>query len=304
MPCYSPLQGYRSVETTDKGKRLFVSDSRRGYAALPLTVPCGQCIGCRLERSRQWAIRLTHEAQLHTEKCFVTLTYDDDHLPPGGTLVKAHFQSFMKRLRKRFPDRPIRFFHCGEYGETTWRPHYHAIIFGLEFLQDRKQYTKNQQGHITYTSQTLDDLWGMGKCQIGGFSFDSAAYVARYVVKKVNGDKAVSHYRRLDPDTGEIFDLLPEYVTMSLKPGIGSAWFDKFKSDVFPRDQVVIRGKAMQPPRRYTILLEKADPRAHQLLKWSRQAKASRHRAEQSTRRLVVREEVKQAQIRTLKRKL
>ena len=102
MPCYSPLTGYVSREPSKNGKFPIVFDPKKGWIDRSVTVPCGQCIGCLLERSRQWAMRCSHEASLYDENCFITLTYDDEHLPPDGCLNKEHFQKFMKRLRKRF----------------------------------------------------------------------------------------------------------------------------------------------------------------------------------------------------------
>ena len=121
MACYTPLKGYRSTELTKNGKRKIVFNRNHGFADLPVTVPCGQCIGCRLERSRQWAIRCTHEASLWEKNCFITLTYNDENLPKDGSLDVTHFQKFMKRLRKKH-GAGIRFYHCGEYGDKFGFP--------------------------------------------------------------------------------------------------------------------------------------------------------------------------------------
>lgn len=302
MPCYHPLEGFRSAELTKNGKRKLTFSPKHGYVDLPVTVPCGQCIGCRLERSRQWAIRLVHEGQLHEDKCFLTLTYDDKHLPGGNTLVKSHFQNFMKRLRKKYPDKSIRYFHCGEYGETTKRPHYHAIIYGLTF-EDAKFYTRNKQGQNIQTSEILDRLWRYGECKIGQVTFESAAYVARYVVKKVTGRSAEDHYKSfIDPQTGEINQVIPEYCTMSLKPALGNGWYEKYETDVFPDDHIIIRGKEMPPPRRYMLLKEKQNPKEFAIIKRNRLIKNHRNKANNTPERLIVREEVKLAQIKSLKR--
>ena len=133
MPCFCPLEGWRSKDRSSTGKRKIVFNPRDALRDMPVTVPCGQCIGCRLERSRQWAVRCIHEASLHEDNCFITLTYDDAHLPTDLSLNVSHFQKFMKRLRKRFGE-GIRFFHCGEYGENFGRPHYHACLFTSDIL--------------------------------------------------------------------------------------------------------------------------------------------------------------------------
>lgn len=250
MPCYSPLTGYHGSEVTSSGKRNIVFDPGKARFGIPLSIPCGRCIGCRLERSRQWAIRLVHEGSLHPEKCFLTLTYDDAHLPADGSLDVSEFQRFFKRLRKRIAPTKVRFFHCGEYGEKLGRPHYHCILFGYEF-PDRQLFKRGSEPSLNlYTSHVLSELWPLGFSTIGSVTFESSAYVARYVVKKFMGPGAAEYYggRR------------PEYTTMSRRPGIGSEWFRKFQSDVFPADQVVIRGKKMAPPKYYRQRYEVLEP--------------------------------------------
>ena len=260
MPCFKPLQAWRTRDLNPETGKRIISFSKHGtYYDLdePLDLPCGQCIGCRLERSRQWAIRCVHEAQCYERNCFITLTYSPEHLPPGGTLVLDHFQRFMKRLRKRFGS-GIRFFHCGEYGEKGGRPHYHACLFNFDF--DDKELYRERDGVRLYTSAILSDLWGFGFVTVGDVSFESAAYVARYITKKITGDSAESHYG----------DRKPEYTTMSRRPGIGAPWFQQFGSDVFPSDEVVLRGRVMRPPRFYDSLYEHSCPEGYAKLKRKR----------------------------------
>ena len=184
-------------------------------------------------------MRCVHEAKFHDVSCFVTLTYDDEHLPVGGTLVYRHFQLFMKRLRKSFPK--ARFFMCGEYGDNTSRPHYHAVLFGVDF-RDRVPHARSGSGEVVYASALLSRLWQLGFASVGDFTFESAAYVARYVLKKVTGDLAAEHYRSVDLATGEIVDRVPEFCHMSLKPGIGARWFEQYyDSDVRVRDSIIAR---------------------------------------------------------------
>lgn len=270
-----------------------------GFRDLPMVVPCGQCIGCRLERSRQWASRMMAEAQFHELSVFVTLTYEVE--PEGGTLVKADFQKFMKRLRKT--GAKVRYFMCGEYGETTLRPHYHAILFGIDF-PDKEVHTKNAQGHVLYKSETLTKLWGHGHCLIGEVTFETAAYTARYCLKKVTGDRAESHYRGINPVTGEIFNRIPEYCDMSRRPGIGKGWFDEFQTDVYPSDEFVSRGYATKPPRYFDKLLEREDPNTLQAIKRARIRNAKARASDSTPDRLAVRKQVKEAQISTLKRSI
>lgn len=284
------------------GKREIVFNPSYGFPDLPVTVPCGQCLGCRLERSRQWSVRLMHENQMHELSTFVTLTYDDENLPESGSLIKSHFQSFMKRLRK-FHGSQIRFFHCGEYGETTRRPHYHAILFGIDFA-DKKPHSKNAQGDQIYTSETLAKIWGKGHCLIGAVTHKSAAYVARYIMKKVTGEKADEHYQSLNLVTGEIHSLTPEYVTMSTRPGIGYSWFKQYAQDVFPSDTVIVRGKESLPPKYYLRKLAEESPKAQKRITAKRIKRAKKCAADSTPDRLRTRLAVKQSQISQLKRTL
>lgn len=254
MPCFRPLTAYRTRERDEKGKFGIVFNPVKGYADIRQQVPCGQCIGCRLERSRQWAIRCVHEASLHDENCFITLTYDDKHLPRDGSLHVEDFQKFMKRVRKKHEDKKIRFFHCGEYGDAMGRPHFHAIIFGLDF-RDRKGYTIRKGSVLS--SDELAQLWPNGFNAVGDVTFESAAYVARYITKKVTGDRAEKHYERIDYKTGEVINLRPEYTTMSRRPGIAHGWIEKYHPEVYPCDEVIMRGRQMKPPRYYDAQMEK-----------------------------------------------
>lgn len=310
MTCYFPLHAYKG-KSTDADKTVITfrrSDSWRG---VEINLPCGQCIGCRLERSRQWAVRCMHEASLYDSNSFVTLTYDDSHLPVGGTLVKSDFQNFMKRLRKHvYPER-IRYFHCGEYGDSLGRPHYHALIFN--YAPSDKKYFSGKDESKVFTSASLQSIWSNGFVVVGDVTFESAAYCARYSLKKVNGKGSKEFY-------GE---RLPEYATMSRGSkrigtgGIGSAWFKQFKSDVYPRDGVVVRGRVTRPPRFYDTLLGREDRSTLELIKIKREEKAgllfvddvlsdgSKIRVSDTCdARLLVKEEVKRAEISLLRRPL
>lgn len=301
MPCYHPLNGWKSRLANESGKRSITFDRARGFIDMPVQVPCGQCIGCRLERSRQWAMRCVHEASLHEDNCFITLTYDDDHLPESGSLIKRDYQLFMKRLRKRFGS-DIRFFHCGEYGETTNRPHYHACLFNFDFPD--KVLLKTSMGNRLFISETLSELWPYGFSLIGDVTFESAAYVARYIMKKVTGDKSEAHYTRVDPSSGEMLQVEPEYVTMSRRPGIGSLWFDKFTGDVFPSDFITLRGKKMKPPKYYDRLYEFSAPDLLREIKSRRKFKAKSHSENNTLSRLQVRETVQKRRLEKLPRPL
>lgn len=251
MTCYNPLVAYRS-----EGRIVFNSPFP---LAKGFNIKCGQCIGCRLDYSRQWAVRCVHEAQMHEKNCFITLTFNPEALEARKrpwSLDVRDFQLFMKRLRKKHGKR-IRFFHCGEYGDKNQRPHYHALLFGFDFSD--KQLWSTREGVKLYISQSLKELWPYGFSTIGEVTFQSAAYCSRYIMKKIKGEAAEKHYEIMHEETGEVEQRNPEYCTMSRKPGIGRDWFDKYKTDVFPHDYVVMNGKKIKPPRYYDSLLSEEE---------------------------------------------
>lgn len=279
MPCYHPLPGYLSKVRNVSGKRSIVFNINDGFKDKALQVPCGKCVGCRLERSRQWAVRCMHEASLYERNCFVTLTYAD----APESLEPRHFVLFMKRLRKRFGD-GIRFFQCGEYGERTFRPHHHALLFNLDFPDKR---VCNSSGtYPLYSSGILEGLWSHGLCFIGEVSFKSAGYVARYAMKKVYGPAAVDWY----------MGRVPEYLTMSRRPGIGSEWIRKFRRDVYPSDELVVNGVPSKPPRFYDDVVDRDFPRVMQRVR-RRRMKRLLEDPNSTGSRLLVREAVKESAV-------
>lgn len=219
-------------------------------------------MGCRMERAREWSMRLLHESKLHDVNSFVTLTYDNAHLPVGGSLDLRDFQLFAKRLRAEVG--PFRYFHAGEYGEQTFRPHYHAILFGVGFSGEPVQ---GRPG--LFVSATLTEVWGKGHASYGEVTPASCSYVARYCLKKAGNDDRKS-YRRLDALTGEEWFVAPEYTTMSRRPGIGRGWYRRFRSDVFPSDSIPVDGRLERPPRYYDRLLEQEQPEVFASLKAER----------------------------------
>lgn len=287
MPCYHPLSAWR-----DASGALLFSDRGRGDR---IDLPCGRCVGCRLERSRQWATRIMFEAQAHEQNCFITLTYDDANLPDPPSLNYKHYQDFMKRLRNRCG--PVRFYACGEYGDRTRRPHYHACLFGIDFSDDKKIWKANRQGDGLYISPLLTSIWGLGHTIIGDLTFDSAAYVARYVMKKVTGDLAEHHYQYTDAN-GVIHQLEPEMAHMSRRPGIGATWYEKYASDVYPQDHVIINGRPTKPPRYFDRLLRRELPELYLEMKEKREYDGYQRRADNTDRRLNDKEAVKKASIR------
>lgn len=304
MVCYHPIQGYRAPG----GQIAFAK--RHGYSDLPISIPCGQCIGCRLEYSRQWAMRILHESSLYRDNVFLTLTYSDDNLPTDASLRLRDWQLFMKRLKKRLKGRQIRFFHCGEYGDTTHRPHYHAILFNIDF-EDKKHLKTTDRGDRIYTSAFLDEVWEQGDCYIGSVTFESAAYCGRYVMKKLTGNRKSEYGSRE-----------PEYCTQSRRPGIGKPWLEKWKTDVFPNDFCVINGKKVKVPKYYDALVKSPDSYQWEWdendkhLKFvgtlsltesekrsgARTQKARKHAHDNLPDRLAIREEIQQQRITRLAR--
>lgn len=225
-----------------------------GRVRREVQVGCGSCLGCRSEQARQWSVRLMHERQLHDAAWFLTLTYSDEELPTNGSLDPQHLQGFFKSLRRDHPPRSVRYFACGEYGETSQRPHYHAVLFGPDFL-DRVEH-RFRDGSLTWRSSSLESHWPYGFSEIGTVTRASCAYVAGYVRKKVSRSRDPDHYLRYDPETGELVELVQEFTRMSLRPAIGKEWFRRFWRDVYPRDSVVVEGKEYKPPRYYDKLMD------------------------------------------------
>lgn len=226
MTCYSPLDGWMSANRNESGKRSVVFSLNQGLVDQPIQVPCGKCTGCRADQALMWSIRAYHESTLHFKNSFITLTYSDENLPPDGKLVKEDLQKFFKRLRKKYPPKHIRYIACGEYGDTTKRPHYHAIIFGEDFLHDKIQLTDD-----LYTQEDLANVWNLGHVSIAPVTMASICYVCGYVVKKIH-----------DNDT---FNL------MSRRPGIGYNFLIQYYDDLVRTGSVTIEGREYPVPKRY-----------------------------------------------------
>ena len=247
MACFHPIDGWRSPDGKIRTKR-----DKTVYSDLPpIRIACGRCTGCRLERSRQWALRIMHETTLHpVEKCwFITLTYADEHLPENDNLNLRDWQLFAKRWRKNHGK--FRYYAVGEYGGQTGRPHYHACVWGMGFsvLED---IGNSRKGNRNRLSPELEATWGKGRTAVGTLTWQSASYVSRYIMDKQNGENAEAHYKTLNIDTGEIFQRTPEFSVMSRRPGIGHDWHDKYSDDVYHTDKVPVRhGVTSRPPKYY-----------------------------------------------------
>ena len=229
----------------------------------PQQLPCGRCIGCRLDSARDWSVRCVNEAQMHDENSFITLTYSDDNMPHDWSLDKDHFTEFMKRLRRQVNyhyGKKIRFKMVGEYGENQegWRktdlgrPHWHALIFGHDFHEDRSGEAK----HGWTESKVLETAWqDKGYVSIGEMNQQRANYCCKYILKKIGGDLADDHYQWVDKTTGEVHHVNPEISTQSNRPGIGATWYEKYKHDLY-KGYVTIEGKKFPVPKYYEKRME------------------------------------------------
>jgi len=254
MPCFYPM--WRKIPFTGEVVR----------------VPCGYCRGCRMDKAKAWALRCVHEAQMHDENCFVTLTYNPENLPSDGSVSKREMQLFMKRLRKSVNGKEVRFYGCGEYGSKLGRPHYHLLLFGYDFPDKEIFYVEESKrsrfdisgSYKVFKSAMLARLWEKGFSSLGEVSFESAGYCARYVGKKIGGKMALEHYKGKEP----------EFALMSRRPGIGSTWFDKYKSDVYEKDFTTVKGRKFKPPLFYDRRLMRADWDMYERIKEERKSRA------------------------------
>ncbi len=242
MPCYHPS------EVPVRRKSMYPG-RQESYLQV---VPCGNCIGCRAEQTRQWAVRMMHEERMHKHSFFLTLTYDEGSLPENASLCPKHLSGFVSRMRKAWPSRRLSFFGCGEYGERTQRPHYHAMCYGAPFY-DKYDGFDDSRSNI-WRSESLNNLWGHGGTELGSVTMASASYVAGYIRKKQRSKDRV----RCNPATGELLE--PEFARMSLRPAIGRRWIERNWRDVYPRDFVVVDGVEAKPPRYYDKWMETKFP--------------------------------------------
>lgn len=273
MPCAAPLQAFRPA---NGGPVSFRRPQQHTYKEIEL--PCGQCILCKLEHARQWAVRITHEAQLHNNNSFLTLTYSDEKLPPNGGLDYTELQRFWKRLRHHYG--PYRYYGVGEYGDETQRPHYHACIFGHDFTEGRRMLRGGD--HPLWTNKALEDIWGNGNVSVGDLNFSTAQYTAAYVTKKLNNERKYVH---VDEETGELIELEQPRAVMSKRPAIGRAWLDRYGDAVYAHDHVIANGRKQKPPRYYDRWLKERSEIALGMIQTRREAQVQKKTPEQNRAR-------------------
>lgn len=298
MPCTRPVHGYRGLDGKLKqGGPTSHLDT--------LTVACGKCMGCRIDRTQDWTKRLLAELRMHDEACFVTLTYDEAHLPIDLSLDVRDWQLFADRFRKRFGR--FRYYQCGEYGEETDRPHHHAIIFGHDFYSDRQLYRVTPYGKL-FTCEKLSRTWGKGHVVLGDVTPETCRYVAGYVQKKLYGDRAYDEYATAwapDHRTGELLPQMwkrPPFATMSLKPGIGQSYIDKYGDEVYAFDQFVETGKPLRPPKFFDKWLAEKDPERLEHFQHERAERGKRYHEHNTPERLAARDRVGQYRAQQIKR--
>jgi len=234
-----------------------------------------------------WTARLLQESRYHEESIFLTLTYDPEQLPTGGTLVKEHLTLFFKRLRRSLPNRKLRYYAVGEYGDTSLRPHYHVILFGYRPPDAELLY---QDDSSLYTSAFLDERWRLGFTVFGEVTPATCAYTARYVTKKITGPPSQTHYERMSLSTGEITQVIPEFAVMSRNPGIARAHFEDYKHEIYPDDFVIVESRKVKTPRYYDRLLDKINPTLLESIKATRQQRAKLNKKDYTADRLAQRE--------------
>ena len=257
MPCRSLRTGYKKPGGgVTFGQR---RDSLGRYGLL--TFRCGVCRDCRLYRAREWAIRCYHEAQMHTDNCFLTLTFETD----PGSIAKRDLQKFFRRMRDA--GEKFRYFAVGEYGEQFTRPHYHVCLFGMDF-PDRYPWKRTPAGNLVWRSAKLEKYWKWGFAHIGELTQESAGYAARYSMKKITGDVSEMHYKR--DFNGYEISVQPEFALMSKHPAIGLQWLQKNWREVFPADEVIYKGKVCPVPGYYMRWLEANEPAVFEIVKANR----------------------------------
>lgn len=270
MPCYHPLLGVWKGEKTASGSKRYEIIGNVDFRDCPpmyehVMIPCGKCIGCRLDYSRSWADRMMLELEDSGKGLFLTLTYDNEHMPVSmidvdgtvyGTFDKRDCQLFMKRLREYFSDLRIRFYLAGEYGPKTQRPHYHAILFGigLDDIRDKVFKGKNELGQDFYISDLMAHIWKNGFILMSDVSWKTCAYVSRYVTKKMNGQYDLKY---------ATFNQLPEFALMSRRPGLGAGYL-KEHPECLDYSSIFLSGKdgskEIRLPKYYLKKLKFADP--------------------------------------------
>lgn len=282
MSCYRPIVCFKPA---DGGSVSFVE--RKDHREIKL--PCGNCIGCRIAKREAWAVRCWCESRMHRSNAFITLTYDEAHMPYDLSLDYSHVQKWLRAMRQAVG--PFSFFAAGEYGDAYLRPHYHVLAFGLD-LADRVKCNSVFSRHDVFTSETVSRFWSKGFHTIGEVTYASARYCAVYTTKRIVGDMASDYYARVIPTTGECVSVVPEFGRMSLNPAIGLRWIKQYWRDVYVSgaDGIVIDGKVKAPPRFFDLWMAEFHPEEFEAYKYRRFVAGADFSEHHSRDRLEVRE--------------
>lgn len=291
-------------------------------------IPCGKCIGCRLEYSKQWATKGLYESLEHKENWFLTLTYDEKNLPeagtmidpntgeekgqnPFGTLKNTDFTNFIKKLRtyyeRKYNHKGIRFMGCGEYGSKGQRPHYHIILFNLPIPIEKLRFHEyNENYEAMYRCTEIEEIWGKGIVVAAEVNWNTCAYVARYITKKVGIPTQKEYYNCLGVEE--------EFFRMSRRPGIGRAYYEKNKDKIYEKDELIIQkygGGVMKvrPPKYYDKLYDIENPEQFEKIKKQRkkeQERLTKIKYNQTSKykkdQLIAEEKTHEAKVQALKR--
>lgn len=303
MACTNPITVWWARRKNKNGNRTIAFDDYYGEPGTQFQIPCGKCTGCRDAHASSWTNRLIQESKFHRCASFITLTYAPAYLPEHNTLVKPDVQKFIKDVRNEYRDvkNPdgtplrIRYFAVGEYGDKGNRAHYHIIIFGLDFVDDRRPAGIGAAGDKMYRSETLDRIWGKGMVRVGSVTPKSCGYVAQYAFKKVKGDEASEFYRWVDQFTGETGERQREFALMSTHPGIGRLHYDRYGEQMYLRGSIIVAGKEKPISRYFDRCKMRDDPLGMESIKTGRFEDAIKRKADNTPERLAVKEEIYKA---------
>lgn len=286
MGCLHPLRrwviginqdGSEIAKVTGIDKNAVRKMGGKGVQTKYTEIPCGNCINCRLEYAKTWAMRCILEAKNYENNEMLTLTYNDENVPKvkgvnlktgeleeHETLVKKDVQDFLKRLRKN-TGQNFRYFMCGEYGAENNRPHYHLIMYNLK-VEDKEVHHINKKGNKQYTSQSIEKIWGKGYISLCPVTYETCEYVARYVIKKQKGPNAKEQYLDRNQE--------PEYTCMSRRPGIANDYFENLKEGDYEKKKIWIQTsqalKKCKPSRYFDKLFEEYNPKEMARIKQER----------------------------------
>lgn len=280
VACTAPIPAYRPAH----GGPLLFNRPIKGEAGkdyFKFEIPCGYCDLCRAEQARQWAVRIYHESASFQRNSFLTLSYADEHLPPNNSLNYEHLNAFTKRLKitiQRHFDVTIKYYAVGEYGDRSTRPHYHAIIFGHDFTEDRRMVRDGPKP--LWTNPLLEQQWGHGIVSVGALNFATARYTASYLLKKL---RSKQKYVYTDEETGELIALEQPRAFMSRN--IGKDWWNTYQHQVSAHDHIIIEGRRQKPPKAYDRWLSERSEIAGEMIKEQRMKHATKLTPEQNRAR-------------------